>query len=29
MKLNPAEVRDAGLLLQRQTGRTFWHVMSM
>lgn len=29
MKLNPAEVRDAGLLLQRQTGRTFWHVMSI
>ena len=29
MNLNPAELRDAGLLLQRQTGRTFWHVMSI
>ena len=28
MNLTPAELRDAGLLLQRQTGRTFWHVMS-
>ena len=26
--MNPAESRDAGPLLQRHTGRTFWHVLS-
>ena len=29
MHLNPAEQRDAGLLLQRHTGRTFWYVLSI
>ncbi|OGA60400.1 MAG: hypothetical protein A2710_18135 [Burkholderiales bacterium RIFCSPHIGHO2_01_FULL_64_960] len=28
MNLNHAERHDAGLLLQRHTGRTFWHVLS-